>query len=63
MLENLDFEQDYWSKTATGIYKVGHDSIRTTKWICYYDHFYYENINYYDLMGSFGKHLYEISKR
>ena len=27
-LKNPDFEQDYWSKTATGIYKIGHDSIR-----------------------------------
>ena len=35
MLENSDFEQDYWSKTATGIYKKGHDSIRLMKWICY----------------------------
>ena len=30
------------------------------KWICYYDRSYYENINYYDLMGSIGKHLNEI---
>ena len=28
MSENPDFEQDHWSKTATGIYKIGHDSIR-----------------------------------
>ena len=28
MLENPDFEQDHWSKTAEGFYKVGHDSIR-----------------------------------
>ena len=26
MLKNSDFEQDYWSKTATGIYNIGHDS-------------------------------------
>ena len=37
MLENPDFEQNYWSRTATGIYKIGHDSIRLMKWICYYD--------------------------
>ena len=37
MLENSDFEQNYWSRTATGIYKIGHDSIRLMKWICYYD--------------------------
>ena len=57
MLENPDFEQNYWSRTAEGIYKIGHDSIRLMKWICYYDRSYYENINYYDLMGSICKYL------
>ena len=33
MLENSDFEQNYWSKTATGNYKIGHDSIRLMKWM------------------------------
>ena len=28
MLENLDFEQEYWSRAAIGIYKIGHDSVR-----------------------------------
>ena len=37
MLENQDFEQNYWSRTAEGVYKIGHDSIRLMKWICYYD--------------------------
>ena len=27
MLENPDFERDYWSRTAEGIYKIGDDSI------------------------------------
>ena len=63
MLLNPNFEQNCWSKTAIGIYKIGHDSIRLMKWICYYDRSYYENINYYDLMGSFCNHLNEISKR
>ena len=57
MLKNPHFEQDYWSRTAIGIYKIGHDSIRLMKWICYYDRFYYENIDYYDLMGSVCKYL------
>ena len=52
MLKNPDFEQNKYSITSTGIYKIGHDSIRLMKWICYYDRSYYENINYYDLMGS-----------
>ena len=34
MLENTDFQQDYWSETATGAYKIGHDSIRLMKWLC-----------------------------
>ena len=63
MLENLDLEHNHWSRTAEGIYKIGHDSIRLMKWICYYDLSYYENINYYDLMGSLCNHLNEISKQ
>ena len=63
MLENSDFEQNFWSEKATGVYKIGHDSIRLMKWICYYDRSYYEKINYYDLMASVCKHLNEISKR
>ena len=39
MLENPDFEQDYWSRTAIIIYKIGQYSIRLMKWICYYDRF------------------------
>ena len=63
MLENSDFEHNYWSRTAEGIYKIGHDSIRLMKWISYYDRSYYENINSYDLMGSILICLNEISKR
>ena len=63
MLQNSDFEQNNWSRTAEGIYKIGHDSIRIMNWICYYDRSYHENKNYYDLMGSICKNLKEISKR
>ena len=56
MLQNPNFEQNYWSRTGEGIYKIGHESIRLIKWICYYDRSYYENINYFDLMGSFCKY-------
>ena len=63
LLKNPDFEQNYWSRTAQGVYKMGHDSIRLMKWICYYDRSFYENLNYYDLMGSICNHLNEISKR
>ena len=57
LLENSDFEQNYWSRTAKGIHKIGHDSIRLMKCICYYDRSYFENINYYDLMASICKYL------
>ena len=36
MFLNPHFEQDYYSRTATGIYKIGHDSIRQTNWLAYY---------------------------
>ena len=52
MLKNPDFEQNYWSGTAKGIYKIGYESIRLMKWICYYDRSYYDKINYYDMMAS-----------
>ena len=61
MLENPNFEQDHYSITSTGIYKVAHDSITLMRWIWYYDRMYNENINYYDLMGSICKHFNEIS--
>ena len=60
VIEYPDFEQNYWSRTAEGIYKIAHDSIRLMKWICYCDRSSYENINYCDLMGSICKHLNEI---
>ena len=52
MLENFNFEQDYWSRTAEGIYKIGQYSIRLLKWLAFYDESYYENIKNYDLTGS-----------
>ena len=66
MLKNPNFEQNKYSPTSSGIYKIGHEcsihenSIRLMKWICYYDRSYYENINYYDMMGSICKHLNQI---
>ena len=62
MLLNPNFEQKHWSRTAEGIYKIGHDSIRLMKWICYYDRSYYENINYYDLMGSICRYNIDTTK-
>ena len=61
MIKNSDFEQDYWSRTATGIHKIGHDCVRLMKFICYYDRSYYENINYYDVMTSVCRYIIEIT--
>ena len=61
MLLYPNFEQNYWSRTATSIYKIGHDSNRLMKWICYYDKTYFENVNYYDLMGSICRYNIDIS--
>ena len=61
MINNPDFDQNYWSRTAKGIYKIGHDSVQLMKFICYYDRSYYENINYYDLMGGIGRYIIEVT--
>ena len=34
-LENPDSEQFYLSRTATGLYKTGHDSNSLMKWLAY----------------------------
>ena len=44
MLKNPDFEQNHYSITSIGIYKIALDSVRLLKWFCYYDRSYYENI-------------------
>ena len=50
MNEYPDFEQDYYSLTAKGVYINEHDSTQFMKWIAFYDG-YYENINYSDLLA------------
>ena len=60
MLQNPNFEQNKYSLTSSGIYRIGHDSIRLMKWICYFDRSYYENINYYDMMGSICRYIIDI---
>ena len=52
MLENPDFEQDHWSRTAEGFYKIGQDSIKLMKRLFYYDRSYHNNLNFFGLMGS-----------
>ena len=63
MLEIPNFEQNSYSITSTGVCKNAHDSIRSMKWLIYYDRSYYDNMNYFDLMGSICKHLNGIYKR
>ena len=60
LVGNPDFEQNYWSKTSTGVYRIGQDSIRLMNFICYCDRSYYENINYYDKMGSVCRYHIDI---
>ena len=59
MLEKPDFEQNYWSRTAIGIYKIGNDSVLLLEWLIYYDRSYYDKMNFYDLMGSIVKTVRE----
>ena len=40
MLSSPDSEQNYWSRTARGISKIAHNSIKLKKWICYYDRYF-----------------------
>ena len=43
--EISDFERKFWSRTAIGIYEIGHDIIRIMNWLAYYDRSSYEKIN------------------
>ena len=61
MLENLDFEQDYYTKTAKDINKIGNDFFRLMKCLAYNDRPYYVKMKYYALMGSVLKFLNESS--
>ena len=56
MIENPYFEEDCFSRTAEGTYKTGQNSIRLMEWLIYYDRSYYNNLNYFDLMGSICKY-------
>ena len=46
-----DFQQNYFGKTARGIGRKGHVSIRLWKCMAYCEYFH-EIINYFDLMAS-----------
>ena len=61
MNENPEFEQNYYSRTAEGNYKLGQDIIRLMNWLAHYDRSYHVIINYYDLMGFVLKYSNETS--
>ena len=61
MLGSLNFEQHFWSRTAKGNFKIGHDSIRKKEWLAYYDRSFHESIKYFDLRGSILKYFNENS--
>ena len=42
MLEDPDFEQNYYSRTATDIHKSEHNSVRLRKSLAYHDISFYE---------------------
>ena len=46
-----NFEQDYYSRTAAGSYRIGHGSIRLLEWMAFYD-IYYEKLKFFDLLAS-----------
>ena len=43
MNERPAFKQNYYSRTAKDIYKIGHNSIRLMKRLVYYDRSHFEN--------------------
>ena len=57
MIEEI--EQNYSLITTEGIYSVGQDYIKISKWMAQNDNFN-ENINYFDLIASVLSCLNEI---
>ena len=57
---DVNFEQSYISKTASGIYTNGQDSIKLLKWMACFDR-YSERFIYYDIMASVYQFLNEMS--
>ena len=45
MMKVPDFEQNYYSRTAIGNFRIGHVIIRIVTWLAYHDK-NYGNINY-----------------
>ena len=60
---NHDLNQNHYSRTAIDMFESGHDSIRIMKWLVFKGRFYFEIINYYDLVVSILNCLSEIFER
>ena len=60
ILENPNFEHNHYSRTAEGIYKIGHDPKSLMTWLADYDE-NHENLNLFHLMASVLSCLNEIS--
>ena len=60
MLKNPNFDQDHYSRTAQGIYKIGHDSFRLMKLLIHYYRSFYDNLNYFDSLGFICNYLIDI---
>ena len=56
------FEQNYYSRTAKGIYRIGHNGARFFNWMAYYEK-HYENNHYFVLMGNVLSALNEVSEQ
>ena len=37
LLEKPDLEHYFWSRTSTGIYRIGHHCVRFSKWLVFHD--------------------------
>ena len=61
MKKNLDFEENYHSKTADGVLKIGQYSIRLMKYLCFPDRAFCEILNNLDLMSTVVTCLDEVS--
>ena len=55
-----NFYEDQCSRQAKSIYKIGYKAIALMVFLCQCQ--YYNNINYYDLLGSILRLLFKINK-
>ena len=47
MIKSPDFEQNYYSRTSVGFYKIRYESLRLLKWLFQYDRCFFENRNFF----------------